>query len=417
LKIQYKILFFLFILAQATVVFAQDFWSMTNCPDTVGYYSTATTSDGVLFAGSNFGAYRSYDNGDTWELVINTDFIDPIYITNENRIYAGCYPSHIFYSDDHGTSWDTIETPPYTSKSFIIKPSEMEILYGGWQGVYKTADHGETWALVFPSTNNNTKINDMALHPNGSLFLCNLCYSDTTGSGVYISKDSGDNWQRTAMNNEEYIASLEINSQGDIFAGSRGHYSLWRGAVLKSSDLGESWTILKDDNILVTTIEITQHEDIYIGCSSQGWYGGGVYRSSDNGITWEKLESGIVSIPDVKHLWYDKTGYMYSVIGETTKIYRSENLITGINHFESASYYFSVFPNPFTDKLTINSNVKRHSIDYFKIIIYDISGNCIYEIKTSGENINIDTSLWAQGVYFVLVENSDNLNSYKILKK
>jgi len=416
LKIQHKILLFLFALAQTTVVFAQDFWTMTNCPDTVGYYCTATTSDGVLFAGTNLGAYRSYDNGETWELVITTNFIDPIYITNENRIYAGCYPSHIFYSDDYGTTWDTIDTPAYTSKSFLLKPTEMEILYGGWQGVYKSADHGETWNLVFPSTNNNTKINDMAIHPNGDLFTCNMCPHDTTGCGVYISKDNGNTWKRTTMSNQEYIVSLEVNSKGDIFAGSRGHYSLGRGAVLKSSDMGQSWTIIKDDNILVNTITIAQNDDVYIGCSTQDWFGGGVYRSSNNGLTWEKLDSGIVSIPDVKHLWYDNTGYIYSVIGETTKIYRSYNLFTEIDHNEFATGDFSVFPNPFSDKLIVTCET-MNSNDDIEINIFDINGHCIYNNKTSGEKTNINTSLWAKGVYFILSKNNSKFNSYKIIKK
>jgi len=418
IKVQIASLLIFTILA-VTVAKAHDFWTMTNCPDTVGYYCTATTSNGILFAGTNLGAYRSFDNGNTWEFVLSTGFVEPFFITEKNVIYAGAYPYCIFYSSDYGGSWDTITAVPFTSKFALIKPSETEILYGGWQGMYKSSDNGSTWNLVFPSTNNNSGIFDIAIHPNGNLFACNMCPSDTTGCGVYVSEDNGDTWQRTNMNHEEYIVTLEINSKGDIFAGSRGHYSLWRGAVLKSSDLGKSWTILKEGpGFLVTTMDITDFDDIFIGCSADFGMYGGVFRSADNGLTWEDVSSGITTLKDIRNLNYCNDGFLYSVTGIGTQyIYRSENLIAGTYHYENTACDVQVFPNPFKDLLIINSDARRKNNDEIKINIYNITGHCVYDFTTSGGKTTIDTSCWPKGIYMVILRNSNDQNLHKIIKE
>lgn len=77
---------------------------------------------------------------------------------------------------------------------------------------------------------------------------------------------------------ESFPYSFDINSQGHIFSGN------WGGAgVFRSTDNGITWENLTS-GYWVWTVEIDENDDIFVGTSSQG-----IIRSTDNGNTWESL--------------------------------------------------------------------------------------------------------------------------------
>jgi photosystem II stability/assembly factor-like uncharacterized protein len=73
--------------------------------------------------------------------------------------------------------------------------------------------------------------------------------------------------------------SLAINSSGDIFAGT--HFA----GVFRSTDNGVSWTNLGITNYEIRSMAISSSDDILV--NTDPW--GGVRRSSDNGINWTNI--------------------------------------------------------------------------------------------------------------------------------
>jgi photosystem II stability/assembly factor-like uncharacterized protein len=91
-------------------------------------------------------------------------------------------------------------------------------------------------------------------------------------------------WERTNGLDTTNIYSLAINSNGDIFAGTKS-----RG-LFRSTDNGSSWTNLGFTNAWVhgNGIVITPSEEILIAVDNQDATGG-VFRSSNNGNSWDTL--------------------------------------------------------------------------------------------------------------------------------
>jgi hypothetical protein len=72
---------------------------------------------------------------------------------------------------------------------------------------------------------------------------------------------------------------------------------------------------------------------------------------------------------------------------------------------------FSVFPNPANDNLIVFSNA-----DNFDIKIIDNLGKMIYLNKTENSFVkNISTSSFANGVYFISIQNSNGMSTKKII--
>jgi hypothetical protein len=73
-----------------------------------------------------------------------------------------------------------------------------------------------------------------------------------------------------------------------------------------------------------------------------------------------------------------------------------------------------VFPNPFKDKLIIT---QLEEINLKSILIFSSLGSKIKEIDVSKENIEIDTSTFESGVYFLcLISKEGKVYSKKIIK-
>ena len=83
---------------------------------------------------------------------------------------------------------------------------------------------------------------------------------------------------------------------------------------------------------------------------------------------------------------------------------------TGINkEFENN---FSIFPNPATDKLNIISPDNK----IFSINILNSFGENIYSTKATS-NLQIETSSFASGLYFIQVNSQNKLFTQKFIKQ
>jgi CotH kinase protein/Lamin Tail Domain/Secretion system C-terminal sorting domain len=80
------------------------------------------------------------------------------------------------------------------------------------------------------------------------------------------------------------------------------------------------------------------------------------------------------------------------------------------NHFVSLSA-LSIYPNPMTNNLTIESN---NAMD--RITIFNSLGVLIQDIKEKSTTINTDLSAYSEGVYFITVYDQNGLTTKKIMK-
>jgi photosystem II stability/assembly factor-like uncharacterized protein len=195
-------------------------------------------------------------------------------------------------------------------------PTDARVVYAGTAGggVWRSQNGGATFAPIFDD--HAQSIGAVALDPNnpdtniwvgtGEIWTRN---SVSVGDGLYRSKDGGKNWQKVGFDKSERISSIEINPNNskEIYVGVLG--ALWgdsdeRG-VYKSIDDGKTWQKIlyidgktgasdlimdpKNPNILYASMWEFRR-------SAWSFESGGkqsaLYKSVDAGKTWNKIHNG-----------------------------------------------------------------------------------------------------------------------------
>lgn len=278
------------------------FRSLDNCEswewlnDELGetVYAVGLNSNGHLFATFvNNGIFRSTDNGDSWVEINNgleTEQFHSILITSEDVIFLGPWwgmhtnSGGIYRSTDNGDSWDHLqEGLPLYGGDYYSFASDVDgdifaATFG--EGIFRSSDHGETWSWV--SSGLPTRyIYSLAIDPEGRLF------AGTYGFGIFLSINDGHDWiEINAGMRSDNVYCIMVDSFGEVSIGTRS-------GVFQSSDHGESWVQTNSGlkNTVVRCLTISQMNEIFAGT-----WGNGLFRSSDKGSTWIEIDGEISDI-------------------------------------------------------------------------------------------------------------------------
>jgi ligand-binding sensor domain-containing protein len=191
----------------------------------------------------------------------------------------------ICISTDQGGSWIPTEAG-YGIEAFAIFPSfgdTMSHLFAGtYAGVFLSTNDGANWTEVDSGlTDNNVNVGINALATSGSKVFAG------TQKGVFVSTNKGASWSADSAGLPQYnqIEAFAVSGT-NLFAGSYG------GGVFLSTNNGVSWNAvnigLTDKNVLHLSIADTS---LYAGT-----WDGGIFLSTNNGTTWEAASSGLPSI-------------------------------------------------------------------------------------------------------------------------
>lgn len=185
----------------------------------------------------------------------------------------------------------------------------------GSGGVWKTDNAGTTWKPIFDGQNSYS-IGCVTLDPGNP----NTVWVGTGenvggrhvgyGDGIYKSEDGGSSWVNMGLKESHHISKIIVHPENSEIIWVAAQGPLWykggeRG-LYKTTDGGKTWskTLGDDEWIGVTDIVIDprdpdrlyaatwqRHRNIaaYMG----GGPGSGIHRSSDGGMTWEKLKKGL----------------------------------------------------------------------------------------------------------------------------
>lgn len=176
-------------------------------------------------------------------------------------------------------------------------------------GIYKSTDHGQTWTIKDKGLS-IYYVQDIAYDPGKPTTL----YAATRG-GVYKSINGGDSWRikRSGFPPEsDYHFSAPISDivvdpvhPNIIYAGVgvvRPGYILdsyhWqsagiKGAIYKSTNYGESWSLIRnkgiDLNAMIFSLAISPDNSNILYASTSA----GIYKSTDAGASWVSKNSGL----------------------------------------------------------------------------------------------------------------------------
>lgn len=379
--------------------FAQsDFWERIFGLNTI--YSLAINSDGHIFAGTfGGGVYKSEDNGDSWVQVgASNQVVHCLCITRTGKIYAGTSANGVYYSDDNGDTWDNIGGSWCSPIQELIYKGNTVFAGTVLCGVIKTSNNGLFWDEINNGLPQDA-MNCLILNDRSHILVGSL------SNGVFLSTDNGDNWSETSLTNKN-IQSFAINDEGYIFAGTGGS----NGAVYRSMDDGASWD-KKDTGLPYNSMQalaINTEGDVFVGTEDHG-----VYCSTNNGDSWVEINSGLTD-DDVRCLAINESGYIFA--GTCNKgVFRSVQSTSFVKGRTSRAQISFVlknnYPNPFNSSTTIEFSIIQSG--YVTLKIYDISGKEVAllirkKFSVGNHKVEWNADNFASGVYYYRLQ-SDGL--------
>ena len=245
----------------------------------------------ALFASDDVGnVFTDAANKGVWSVLgpnggdVRAITVDP---KNPDKLFISTMDGQIHVSTDAGQSWRLLASfgkSLLTLDQLLIDGRDSNVIYTSGHrgklagGFFKSTDGGITWK-------ESNDLKDQAIHAmHQAKADPNLIYVGTK-DGVWLSKDSGDNFQRVESAN----MPLDINSfvvdpknTNTLYAGTT-----WR--PYKSTDSGKNWRLIKtgmidDSDIFAITINPGNTSHVIASACS------GIYESLNGGDNWKKIQ-------------------------------------------------------------------------------------------------------------------------------
>ncbi len=291
----------------------------------------------------------------------------------------------ILFNTELFSQWS--QTPLINAYVWSFAAKDTEIFAGsGGGGIFLTTNNGTSWSKVDTGLSN---LGISSLIINGE----NI-FAGTYGGGVFLSTNSGKTWTATALDSQ-YVWSLAL-SGSNIFAGTQ------KGIYL-SSDNGSSWNQINSGlTSLVVNSIITSGGNIFAGTT------GGVFLSTNNGTNWTSADSGLTN----NYIWSLSAYGSNIYAGTEAGIFQTSNNGSKWTKFGLDSLYTYSFAS--TDTMLFAGTTGG--------VFYVTKSDSNWAPLNNGLGRNIvtsllivDTNLFAgtNGVYLISLNKVNNVTSVK----
>ncbi len=272
--------------------------------------SLLVLSDLTIYAGTNDGISKTTDGGQNWVSVLTTPnsvrsvAIDP----STNSIYGASFGSGLYKSTNAGTTWShiTVNDPStgqtlshlwvvvnFGRDSLYVGGSILDIPQGFGGALFRTVDGGNSWFQMQYPVAIRSSIHSIALSPTAPKTAFIL---GTAVKGVYLSTDAGTTFSNIDGDGTAHpLPDLFINTVGFMnsmyYTGTDSLGQLYYRPV---SDVSNGWTAgtgLPGNPSMINSVNFNQSNSntMYAGTDGQG-----VYQSSNSGVSWQAMNSGML---------------------------------------------------------------------------------------------------------------------------
>ena len=273
---------------------------------------------GFVYAGTfnvnGSGIFRSSDNGDTWQEVPSPiDSGDKLFVSDNAIIVANS--NFIWRSLTDGASWELVEQFALSGIGSFARVG-TKLLAAAFGGIYTSTDNGGSWTFsafadgassfssdgntiylgssnkVFKSTDQGQSWTDVSTglgkgDIRALLFDGTSVFAGTPNdaAGIYRSSNGGTSWSPAALGlpASSNVRSL-ISFGSDVFAGMQFD------GIYRSSDRGDNWAKVEPNNALLSQALVfefcSKGDALFAGASN------GIYKSTDGGATFQRMLNG-----------------------------------------------------------------------------------------------------------------------------
>jgi photosystem II stability/assembly factor-like uncharacterized protein len=295
---------------------------------------TPAVLDAIPFR--NFGPFRA----GAWI----TDFAVPAAPDRSHRytVYVGTRNGGLWKTENGGTTFRSIfdATGQWSIGAVAVAPSDERVVWAGTgesfvvrysypgNGVYKSTDAGETWQhMGLAATRHIARILIHPTDPN-TVYVASMGPLHTTSPdrGVYRTRDGGRTWDHVlAIDNEVGVIELVMNPKDPAILYAAAYdkeRTAWRlrqggpgSGIYKTTDAGGNWTRLEgglptgnigrigldvfraNPDVLYAVVEnLNPRPEGLPQPSAVGGGIGEVYRSDDAGRTWRLTHDRSINV-------------------------------------------------------------------------------------------------------------------------
>ena len=372
-----------------------------------------TDAGGVAYSSDGGNTWRERNNGIT-ATSINLIAADP---KNPAVVYAASNKGEgLFRSDDYGQSWIKLNAGgiihPFGDE-LTIDPNNPDNVWfiSDVPYIHKSTNRGNTWNLLNHPYQGGT-FNFCSIYSMDVVKNSGVIYALNNGFGIFRGDYDGNanfSWQFINLSEVDYTFSIVVdqNNPSTIFSGYSRKPFETASKIMKSDDDGNEWTeVLNVENSTAVTsvaIDPNNSSNVYavsVGdsgasvwkstqgggtgtwnksnqyfnfttvhsfaanaeCVYAGVWGGGTYRSGDNGTTWQKLESDEVNSAAAIAAAPSNSNIIYAGDRREPLLYRSDdNGLTWDEYFDAGPAFrrlMTVAVDPSDDDIVYVSAMK-----------------------------------------------------------
>jgi len=223
---------------------------------------------------------------------------------------APLFTGSLYRSDDLGASWTRLDAglPHRGVEQLAVAPSFAEdgtlfavlLATDEGLGIWKSMDGGQSWRMANRGLT-DLAVTGLAISPNYAQD--RTLFATSRKGGLFRSTDGSETWLR--LTDRYYPPDVYPQPPGDVFLsptygrestadGSRGGAQdrtlfVAHGGLYRSTDGGETWRRMQ-----LPLSSLALSPDFARDQTAFGWTGeGGMFRSTDGGDTWQPANTGL----------------------------------------------------------------------------------------------------------------------------
>ena len=193
----------------------------------------------------------------------------------------------------------SLTEPVNALAAFTDATGKSGILAATNAGLYRTLDPSQGWDRVNYGRGLDVRTNAISISTQNP----QVIFVGTASTGVLVSRDGGENWQQ--MSGVPATSPINIIAQDPtrsayIYVGTKQAFYL-------SHDGGEHWSRRGGDlpygDFTSILINPRNPNEVFAGNAYQtSDKGGGVFRSTDGGMTWQRIDTRDLHLPSMR-IW------------------------------------------------------------------------------------------------------------------
>ena len=389
------------------------------------------SNNNSIFAVTNSGLYRSYDEGNNWSLTLNCYPTDNAMVESigDTIIFLGKSSStsnydNLYRSSDNGSNWDVVDLGSFRGRLY---KTPGNILFLEWKfltstRLYKSTNGGLDWLFINDTFSTTSAFGPWTTGLNNSLIMQKNYWMNAGAYGVLLLV-SFNNFQTVTqyqlwltLTGSMFITSLTTNPNEEIFAGLADGKIRKIAGIYLPVELTTFTGFYNYPNVELdwaTATELNNNGfEIQRSFDSLNWVTVGFERG--NGTTTEPKQYCYVD--NISEMSVTKLYYRLKQVDFNGSFEYSE-----IAEVEITPTKFSLnqnYPNPFNPSTSIQYAIS--SRQFVTLKVYNVLGKevatLVSEEKIAGTyEIEFSANKLSSGVYYYQLRTDNFIETKKMI--